>query len=205
MGRALHLPVVSRSSFLRLSSSSDALLCVGSHGCSGWMRSSLSTSPPQSLCSATTFLAKLLAREFSSAVCAVHRTGSRIPCGSGSQARRMEFQCCTPLPTTRTRASFCMLRHSRLSLSLPVSICRGLRRLLVALNAELQKATAAKGTHALDPYFDLTNITLWPMFKKVRRRCFLRGPLCFLRCLRANASIFLRRRCWMHTWTRSRT
>ena len=39
--------------------------------------------------------------------------------------------------------------------------------LLVALNAELQKSSAAKGVHKLDSYFDLTNITLWPMFKKV--------------------------------------
>ena len=61
-------------------------------------------------------------------------------------------------------------RHSRLgSSAVSVSLTRGLRSLLVALNAELQKATAAKGTHALDPYFDLTNITLWPMFKKARR------------------------------------
>ena len=72
-------------------------------------------------------------------------------------------------------------------------MCCNLCRLLVALNAEMQKATAAKGTHALDPYFDLTNITLWPMFKKVRasssklklphlKGCPVHEPMCLL-CL----------------------
>ena len=61
----------------------------------------------------------------------------------------------------------CELRDLTLA-RVPVShVHERCRRLLVALNAELQKATAAKGTHALDSYFDLTNITLWPMFKKV--------------------------------------
>ena len=39
--------------------------------------------------------------------------------------------------------------------------------LLVAMNHRLQTRMAAQGIFALDSYFDLTTITVWPIFKRV--------------------------------------
>lgn len=39
--------------------------------------------------------------------------------------------------------------------------------LIVAINYGLQSVISRKGINALDSYFDLTNINLWPLFKRV--------------------------------------